>query len=459
VLPRNGGQCAPACARTIAAVAVFGVIALSGCTCESRSTPSQGEPAGVRWACGEPPEAASFRLLAPGEQPGEDEPVLFAIELGRALHLGNGLLLPYLAHDGKVLRAQAVLVSSTATARTFELGDVHGDSAPPEVALSGRRAVFAVMDHDASGESYRLGQVWLDQGASEVSLSAEIGGGADRSPSFDVAAREDSALLAWDDWDSTEARGVVRGAWVSEAFEQPKTVRLSPESTDVESPRVVLRKDGYYVAWVANGEPEPNKPSAAAQGGGTLDEPVVRVNRRWIQLLALDALGVPSGPPMDVTSRDGFVVGFDVVAGHSDSLLFAYRDDKSAPGISGGVIHTAMVSVGGTPQVGLAVEEEVGSGIPSLTFDADPGGGAPHGWLSYTQSNGETRLLALLPDGAPVDMGTSRLELDEDVLLGAHAGRVMIAHPEGRNIVLSERICRPERRTAEPELPPHEVTE
>lgn len=431
--------------------------AIAGCTCESKEPPVPAKPASVEWACRDAPEATGFRLDAPGDQPAADEEAaLFAIELGRALRIPSGLLLPYLAHDGKVQRAHAVLAFGKAGRRSFDLGAVHGDAAPPEVAVAARRVVFAVMDHDASGESYRLGQAWLDQAAGEVSFTGEIAGGGDRSPSFDVAAREDGALLVWDDWDSTEARGVLRGAWVSDAFEQPKIVRLSPATVDVEAPRVVANKDGYYVAWVANGEPEPSK---AGEAGNAADEPAVRVNRRWLQVLAVDALGVPVGTPIDVTAREGFVVGFDVVSGHADELLFAYREDRSAPGISGGAIHTATLSPGGSPEVRVAVAEGVGSGIPSLTFDADPGGGAPHGWLSYTEENGETRLLALLPNGEPVDMGASRLELGEAVLLAAHQGRVVTARPAGRNVSLSEQICRPEEKAPGPELPPNEVTE
>jgi hypothetical protein len=364
-----------------------------------------------------------------------------------------GLIVPYLDYDGTEQSARAYIQAATGQSRTVDLGTVHGDAAPPQVAATDSAAYFAIRDSAAAGENYRIAKLGRD--SDEPEFSSDIAGGLDRSPGFDVAAHPGGAVVVWDDWDSSEARGVIRAARVGASLGESELVRLSPLTVDAEAPRVLATQSGYSVAWVALGQPKRASGGASADGDG----PVLKVTERWIQVLRLDAQGAPQGGPIDVTSPDGFVVGFDVVTGHGDFLLFALRDDDSTPGVSGGSIRTAGVSPGGGTSERVVVESDVGGGLPSLAFDPDPKDGAPHGWLAYSKPDGDTRLLALAPDGAAIDLSGSHLDLSEDTLLAAQSGRVTLGRPRGRDVLIERMMCGPRERPAAPVLPPQEITE
>lgn len=430
----------------------------AGCTCGSKDGAKAIASAPLEWACRSEPGGKLGSVSASGSQPvSDDGPVLFAVELGRATRTpSGGLALPYLDHDGQEQRARAWLESGagppgTPSSRTLDLGVVRGDAAPPQVAAAADRVYFAVRDSAAAGENYRIGL--LESGGVEPRFSSEIVGGLDRSPSFDLAARSDGVVLVWDDWDSSEARGAIRSVHLGVSLDVSEAKRVSPLSVDVEAPRVVATETGYAVAWMALGQAV-----RTGAGGGTEDEPLVRVTERWVQVLRLDPSGSPLGGPIDVTAPGGFVVGFDVVTGHGDHLMFALREDQSAPGVSGGSIRTAAVSPGGSVSERLVTDVEVGGGIPSLVFDPDPKDGAPHGWLAYAKRDGDTRLVALAPDGSPIEIG-ERLDLGEDILLDAIGGRVTVGRPLGRNLELERLTCGPRERPAGPALPPQEITE
>lgn len=437
--------------RPIRAAGVqLGLLALAGCTCDpDAAAPVASAP--LEWACRSDPAAARGSIRASGDPAASDEgPVLFAIELGRALRTKAGLVVPFLDHDGAQQRARAQLSLPEGGSRVVELGDVRGDAAPPQAATSEHGTYFAVREGAAAGENYRVAR--LTSGA-EPTFSEAIAGGLDRSPSFDLAARTESVVLVWDDWDSSEGRGVVRSARFSLALDARTMARLSPESVDAESPRVISTASGYSVAWVALGRPSP------ATGGSEGDEPALRVTERWIQVLRLDPEGVPIGGPIDVSAPDGFVVGFDVIVGHGDFLMFALREDKSAPGVAGGTIRTVGVGPDGSSSERVVVDTDVGAGIPALAFDPDPKDGAPHGWLAHAAADGETRLVALAPDGAPIDLGAVRLELGEDTLLDAFGGRITVGRPRGRDVEIETMMCGPREKPAGPVLPPQEITE
>lgn len=422
------------------------LVVCASCTCESETKPPS-EPAPARIRCVEETES-HFVVRASGEPApsGDDGAALFAVEIGRVAPREQELLIPYTDHDGRASQARLLGVPlALGAGQAIALGALHGDAAPPQVAVSSDRAFVVVADRDAGGQSYRVGRLSLPLSSkAEVDWLSELAGGQDRSPAFDVAALGDAALVVWDDWDSSEGHGFVQGAWLGPDTREPRPLRLSLARQDVEGPRVVARDGGFWLSWVALGALEP------AADVEDEDTDVVRVGRRWIQLLRLDASGNPDGSVLDITPKDGYAVGFDVLAGHGGSVLIAFREGKSTPGIGGGSIRTASVSPSGSVQHNVVVEEGVGTGLPSLVFDPDPKNGAPHLWLSYSSSEGDTQLVALSPRGVPVDSPLEAGDLGESALVGARSARLVLGRPRARNFELYALECRAER----PEPPP-----
>lgn len=418
-----------------------------GCTCESNLESDRPPNPEMVWAC-RPTEANQvLTVRAAGEPSAGTEPAAFAVELGRPHASGDRLFLPYLDHDGRKQHARLLLASSALEgSRILDLGEVHGDASPPQVTSSGDALYVAVSESDARGESYRVARIAAVGGEPDWLL--ETPGGGDRSPAFDIASIDDTALLVFDDWDSTEGRGVIRGTHTVARTRAP-VVKYSPDGVDVEGPRLVARKDVYWVAWVALGdpvaEPTPDEPAE-------LSVESVRVSRRWIQVRRVGKDGAPLGEVLDVTPQDGFVVGFDIVAGHDDSVLLAIRDGRSTPGIAGGTIRTATVTASGAVELRDVADQDVGTGLPSLAFDSDPKDGAPHGWLAYTEANGDTRLVALAPTGASLDLSGAVLDLEEDSLLVAHGGLLTVGHPRGRDVELLLKRCSPAPKNEAPPL-------
>ncbi len=370
------------------------------------------------------------------------------VEVGDALAFPGGVAVA-LVHPSPAGRAAAIaLLKDDATApRVVDLGPTLGDAPAPRMAWRGGEVVAAA--YAAASDDGRA-----------IAVSSIAPSGADKAPrpplrvpqrrgeslSFDLAVTGADGLLVWDDVDvdakaspvngsktSPEPRGVVKAAPFTR--DQAASARdVSPPESDADRARVVPSGAGFDVLWIAS-TPEP--PAADAAGPAVEATGEARAFG-WIELVAVDAHGVPQGPVRRLTSPTGHVSAYDVrpmrAAGEVGpaGLLVVARDDGEASDGSGGTL--VRVRVRGAEN---AVDDAplptagLGRGAPSFAGDA----------LFWIGKDEQARLLALAPDGEPLGRPSLEGALDDAQPLlflgpslaapeaGAPPSRMLVAAP------------------------------
>ena len=157
--------------------------------------------------------------------------------------------------------------------------------------------------------------------------------------------------------------------------------------------------------------------------------------------MPLDLDGNPSAEPLRVSAADAMVQGFDLEAGHGGGLVISWRQDFANAGTNGGEIWTAHLDAGGALEAFAVEAPAVGGTLPVLLFDPQPPSGVPHGWLSVEASGGDSALAALSPFGKPLEVLTGNVGLGVASVIAALDGQLLLAKPQGRNIVLQLARC------------------
>jgi hypothetical protein len=254
--------------------------------------------------------------------------------------------------------------------------------------------------------------------------------GADVSAIAAVAAPVGSplgAILAWDEdaaspasavadplsGEGNEVRGVIRLAVIGPDMRTLLRVDTpSRDTADAERPRVALRDGGFWVAWIAR-KTEPRKDATPEIEGPGQDRAY-----RWVELLALDAEGKPTGPVRRLTTTTGHASGFAMAqrwtpgnSGGSPLDLYVGLDEERSEGAGGGVAHLTVGSEG-PPNVSSLVSEGVATRGAAPWLSPVAGG---TGWLFYVDAADTmdgTR--ALILDGEGNAAGSPSLEPELD---------------------------------------------
>jgi len=325
-----------------------------------------------------------------GPDDDDEVPAPFSVELGEARATSGGFALSALrSNKGQAHALLAFVAKDGATGKLIDLGAVHGDPDPPAFALHGADAVVAASDTDAGGGMLRLGLVRGIQGAAEISWGQELTG-VRRDSTFGLEVSGDRALLAYAAESSGKIRvyGVLLEPANLKAKLQPEV--LSAPGADVDSPRLAVRKGGYWLAVARSLDaPKAHKQLKTTDAGSDLaeDDSLLDIGTRRIEVVKLDDKGKPVSSALVVTAPGARPMTFDLAAAADGGAYVAFREDDSTPGADGGALELVHVKADGTFQKLQLEGDANGTGTPSLLVDAaDPN----QVWLTAAGENGAT---------------------------------------------------------------------
>ncbi len=434
-------------------------------SCKRRPSPTEAQPSATSSSAKPtseaPPRCKRARAGAEfviGERPkpnpdagdddsGVDELRLpFAVEIGRAVSQKDKFFLGVLATESGATRARVAAVASDSLQGTLiDLGAVHGNVDPPDLASGGDAVVALVHDTSTKGAKLRLAKLGPK---STVTWGAEVEEGKDESHVANVEIGKERGVVVWDAFDKGKKHSVVLALTFAPADVSNATRprELSLEGMDAEAPRVVRRPGGFWAAWVEHAADAraPKPPAAPAPSGSTaVDPPVVALGQRALCIVPLDENGAPAGPPKHVSAENSHVLVFDIAPAQDGGLLVAWRDDDTAPGSEQKAAVLAHVRADGSVERHEASDERVGAGAPVLIVDpSPPDAKADRAWLSVESISDASRIAALGDSGEIADT------LDTDPLLGnadplaLFRGHMLIARPRGLAIELGVLDCR-----------------
>ncbi len=402
--------------------------------------------------CSAPPNQATLVIRGHSKTDAEsdagvDQP--FATEVGNAAFTATGFAIGALRYDDGKPQAVLALASPEGDKnQVIELGAVHGPVDPPEVASVGSRVFVAVVDSDAAGPTLRLARVdatSFENASQSLTWCGDVQQGRDDSSAFSLAAAAEGGVLVWDDYDAKTQHTVVRAVtFRADDCSKPSAPRvLSPAGADAESPSIVSRPGGFWLAWLSPAptkKADDKKPSeASAKSPESSDEGnVVDLVPHALMLMPLDAKGAPSGEARSITSSGAHVVTFDLAATKEGGALLAYRDDPTAPGAEARLMQLALVSPDGSIQNERLEDERFTAGAPSLVPDAK----GPI-WFGAGADNAEV-LLGTVERAKVIGLDTEAL-LTSKQLLTASDGRLLYVEPKGRGASLGVLRCAPRK--------------
>ena len=396
---------------------------------------------------------------AGGDEDDDQELALpFAVEIGSALPTPGGFAIAGLRSTAGGSGAFIAFYDVPSGAgRMVELGRTYGGADPPRLAAHGARLVAVVPDSDASSGRLRLASIGAGASPPGVTWGGEISASRDESAAFSVELGESRGVVVWDEFDKKHRRGIIRASSFDAAniatLTEPRTI--SPETRDAEAPRLQPRPGGFWLAFTARPSAPPDKrlpvaktaPGASARSPADagMDESVLRVGQRGIDVVPLDANGSPTAEPRSVTLPRAHVMAFDIGAGADGALLLAWRDDDTAPGAESGAVYLAKVMPDGAITRSVIEDDQGGAGVPSLIVDRQRPvrAGAHPLWLALASVSDATRLGALSPAGELLDTLGSDPLLSNAEPLALRDGRLLLGRPRGLAVELNLIDCTP----------------
>ena len=340
-------------------------------------------------------EAAPSRAPADDDDlggPDEDDevPAPFSVELGPARPDSAGFVLSALrSTKGQAHALIGLLSADSSSGKIVDLGAVRGDPDPPQFALHGADVLVVAADTDAGGSMLKVGMVRELRDAATISWGPEITG-VRRDSTFALEVAGDRALVAY----AAEVAGKIRvyGVLVDPANLQSKLTPepLSAPGADVDSPRLALRKGGYWLAVARSLDAPKKQKKRASDAGSELEEDsdsLLDIGTRRIELTKLDGRGKPVSSALVVTAPGARPMTFDLTAAADGGVYVGFREDDSTPGADGGALDLVHVMPDGTFRKLELSGDANGSGTPSLLVDAsDPA----RVWLTAASENGAT---------------------------------------------------------------------
>ena len=362
--------------------------------------PAPPSPGPVPSRCHELAQNNPFRIgdlsanHAPADDAGPDEddevPAPFSVELGPARADADGFAISALRSlKGQAHALIALLDGDAGAGKLVDLGVVHGDPDPPELAAHGKDLLIAAPDMDAGGGMLKVGLVHDARGSAQITWGPEITG-VRRDSTFALELSGEHALLAY----AAETAGKIR---VFAALLEPNNLKqkVSPEplsaaGADVDSPRLALRKGGYWLAVARTLDAPKAKPKMHTVDAGDEQiegDSVLDIGTRRIEVTKLDALGKVASSALVVTKPGARPMSFELAAAADGGAFVAFRDDDSTPGADGGALELVHVKADGSFEKVELNGEANGTGTPSLIADASD---ASKVWLTAAGENGAT---------------------------------------------------------------------
>lgn len=424
-------------------LALAPALVLGGCQGCSKKADSGAEPAtsAPASASASSPSSAVVvkeslpRCRADGARlpiPGDD------VVTGDAAVTSDALLVGIVRREGTKRIASVVRASlDLATSKVLDLGAALGDHPPPSPRVHAGKAYVASFARtkaggdagasasavSATGDAGAQGAAAGTTSMTRVLEIARLDGAAlvsegsvlqqaDESLAYDVAwpdAEQGAPLVVWDEDAPPRAgalladRGVVKAQLLG-AGTKPRVV--SPETTDAEAPRLVARRGGYWLAWLAR-RTEAGEDAGAS---GAAEGPGERRAYRWVELVALDAKGEVASPVRRVSPEKGHVASFELAtSGEGTQLVVVVQDETAAAEGAGERIVRYAIEGERTESADL-LDGGVGHALAELL---PPGAdaAAPR-WLAFTDPQEHARLVPLGPALRLAGAATTEPSLD-----------------------------------------------
>jgi hypothetical protein len=363
------------------------------------------------------------------------------LEVGDAIQSGKDVAVGVVhrALGGRVAAVALVRPDGDEAPRIVDLAPTPGDAPPPGFVRRSSdlvAAAYTVSGGTARSKGRQLALYSVAQDRA-VRLGA-IDQAWDDSFAFDLASSLDRTLVVWDEA-AGAGRGLIRAAMFGADGHGGPVHDVSPADSDAELPRVVATGGGFAVFWIARG---PTGVGASIDAA-SLEVAGESIAPGWLETIAVDANGAPTGNVRRLTSASGHVSTYDLAAigpANGATVLVVARDDGEGSDESGGQLLRVRVT-GDSAEASVALATDgLGRGAPALV-----GGQAP--WLSWVARDESLRLLALDSAGAPSDLPSAEPSLDEARPLivtstAAHGvDRVLAAFPGDANAQLRAFEC------------------
>jgi hypothetical protein len=354
---------------------------------------------------------ARCRIDGPGTSLGSvpaDGPVVVGggvpFDGGYAIGLTHG-------SDRGTIAAIAWLGSDMASSHVVDIGPTPSDALAPRITRSdsglvasyfARRGKSDPTPDGNRGRSLVLVGIDPHRVAAHELLATTLQQG-DESMAFDLAFSGATGLLVWDEVFTPRpaigapsagwgGRGVIRGTLLDAAAHPVRTFDVSPPDSDADSPRVVTGSTGFAVFWIAN-EPEDSPDAHSGTDPGAAGE---ERTHGWVEMLSLDARGVPLGSVRRLTPASGHVSSFDVLSLGGDAetafAVVARDDGVTMGGTRGGSLVYIRATEGGGESSSVVPSGDLGRGSPEF-IDARPA------WVSWVGEREELRMMPLGPNG------------------------------------------------------------
>lgn len=353
--------------------------------------------------------------------PGDD------LVTGDAVVAADALLVGVVRREGNKRIASVVRASlDLGTVKMLDLGAALGDDPPPSPKLRGATAFVTSFARARPGADRADAGVQADAGASGNTMTrvleiARVDGAtlvnegsivqqADESLAYDVAwpdGDKGTPLVAWDEDAPPRAgalladRGVVKVQLVG-AGNRPRVA--SPDATDAEAPRLLARRGGFWLAWLAR------RPEVAEDAGAAAEGPGERRAYRWVEIVALDAKGEPTSPVRRVSPEKGHAASFDLAATGDDAQLVVVVQDETAPTEGAGERVVRYAIEGDRTESGDLLDGGVGHALAEVL--AQSGGAAAPRWLAFTDTQEHAHLVPLGPALRLAGAATTEPSLD-----------------------------------------------
>jgi hypothetical protein len=356
------------------------------------------------------------------------------LEIGEAVEETDGIAVGVLRRSGGALVAGVSRVRG-GTQRFVPLGAPLGDAPPPRPFVT-RAGLFAAFYGRPSKPTGTRALTFVRFSGEQPSPVYTLAEQNDDSMAFDVAFGDRSGVFAWDEDAIGLRRGNVKVVVLSPEGKELRGPRIaSPDDTDAERPRVVARRGGFWLVWVAR-----RLEGDEGRDGGHRDEaPALRRAFEWLEVVALDEGGEAAGPVRRLTSVKGHVSVFDLaVRVGTDTVDIVARDDDQAVDGAGGRLVRVSVRPDGV-EGPTAIVAEVGRGVPDFLVLGTST------WLFFTEPSDRLRLIPL--DAARIPAASPSLEKALDRgrplvrLSGRGESRLLAAFPEDASGQLRTLSC------------------
>lgn len=458
--------------RALVAWSAALVVALAGCR-KSEPSPVSSSSASIATA---PPASASSsasrvasvvaeslprcrtegsRLAIPGDE----------VVAGDAVTTADSVVLGVIRREGSRRLASLVRASLDLTSiKLIEVGAALGDDPPPAPRVHAGAVFVSSFARGRAGADADAGAALSPKAATRLLEIARVDGDAlaregrvvqqaDESLAHDVAWPPQGAgapLVAWDE-DAPLAAGQMladRGVVKVQLLGGAKARVASPDTTDAEAPRLLARRGGYWLAWLAR------RAEATEDAGAALEGPAERRAFRWVEIVALDAKGEPASAVRRVTSHAGRVASFELAQGAPEGggepRVIVLVQDEAAPSEGAGERIVRYALDGQSERI--EASEVLDGGVGSALADLLPASHEPPvaRWLAFTDTLDHAHLVALGPSLTAAGAATAEPSLDGARVVASGPGPDVVyavgsagaADAAGGRIELRRLVCR-----------------